>query len=157
MTTEAFAVETPSETVSWNVYVPVAAGVKVGLAALVPERLCTAPPVCCHAYVNGTPSGSEDPDPSSVTRVPTLTDCAEPAFASGGWFVVPPPPLLGTPQTSNSARPTLYVVLLTFVMFNCTDVTVFDANVIVVAAPALFNDGTATLDPSENTNVPPVT
>jgi hypothetical protein len=51
----------------------------------------------------------------------------------------------------------LYVVLLTFVMFNCTDVTVFDANVIVVAAPALFNDGTATLDPSENTNVPPVT
>ena len=53
-----------------------------------------------------------------------------------------------------SARPTLPVLALTTVTVNRRLVVDRAANVTVTAAPALSNDGTATVEPSENVNVP---
>ena len=60
------------------------------------------------------------------------TDWSAPARAMGGCGP-------GAPQTSNSARPTLCVVVLTEVMLNRTSVTVRAGNVTGVAAPVLPN------------------
>jgi hypothetical protein len=73
--------------------------------------------------------------------------------AATGAAVVAP----AVPQAWNSASPMFSVVDATDVMLNRTLVTVRAANVIVVAAPALSSDPTATDEPLENTREPAVT
>ena len=48
--------------------------VKLGAAAVASDRLTLAPAVCVHAKVNASPSGSDEPDPSSVTDTASFTD-----------------------------------------------------------------------------------
>ena len=48
--------------------------VKLGAAAVASDRLTLAPAVCVHVKVNASPSGSDEPDPSSVTETASFTD-----------------------------------------------------------------------------------
>src|SRR3989337_2357017 len=57
----------PSSTVSWNVYVPAAAGVKDGVAVFAPVSATAGPVVWVQEYVSGSPSGSVDGVPSTAT------------------------------------------------------------------------------------------
>ena len=65
----------PSETVSSNSYTPAAAGVNVACAVAAPVSETVTPSgavIVRHANVSGSPSGSEDAPPWSVTSVPTV-------------------------------------------------------------------------------------
>ena len=69
----------PSLTVSWKVKVTgvleVSVGaVNVGDAAVALDSVTFGPAVCVHAKVNASPSGSDEPDPSSVTETASFTD-----------------------------------------------------------------------------------
>ncbi len=61
------------------------------------------------------------------------------------------------PHASNSASPTFTVPAPTESTVNRTPLTSLAGNVTVVADPSLCNDPTATVEPSENVNVPAVT
>ena len=75
----------------------------------------------------------------------------------GGVVVVGGAVAVEPDQTCSSAKPTLPVLALTPVTVNRRLVVDRLANVTVTPAPALFNAGTATVDPSENVNVPAAT
>ena len=69
----------PSFTMSWKVKVTGAllervGAVKLGEAAAAFESVTFVPAVCVHAKVSVSPSGSEEPDPSSVTETASFTD-----------------------------------------------------------------------------------
>ena len=48
--------------------------VKLGEAAAASDKLTLVPAVCVHVKVNASPSGSDEPDPSSVTETASFTD-----------------------------------------------------------------------------------
>ena len=146
----------PSRTTNENVTdEPAAGAVNVGDTTVALDNVTAGPDVCVHAYVNESPSGSLLPDPDNVTVAPADTDRSAPASATGTRFVAEPE--AGTPQASNSARPTLLVPAATVFTVNLTHVTLRDVKSTVIAAPALSNAPTETDEPSENVNVPDVT
>ena len=69
----------PSFTMSWTVKVTgvfeVSVGaVKLGDAAVASDKLTLVPAVWVQAKVTVSPSGSDEPDPSSVTETASFTD-----------------------------------------------------------------------------------
>ena len=48
--------------------------VNVGDTAVALDSVTFGPAVCVHAKVNASPSGSDEPDPSSVTETASFTD-----------------------------------------------------------------------------------
>ena len=60
--------------------------VKVGDAAVVLLSVTVGPAVCVQAWLRLSPSGSELPEPSSVTVVPSSTAWSAPAAAVGFRF-----------------------------------------------------------------------
>ena len=63
-----------------------AGAVKVAFAVPAPLSATDGPEVCAHAYVEITPSESEEPMPESSTSSPAVAVWSAPAFATGGWL-----------------------------------------------------------------------
>ena len=87
--TSSVALSEPSLTVNRNVsaVLTVTSGaVNVGDAALVLLSVTVGPAVCVQAWLTLSPSGSELPEPSSVTVAPSSTVWSGPAAAVGARF-----------------------------------------------------------------------
>ena len=62
---------------------PILGAIKVGCWAAALDKATAGPAVCLQAKVTRVPSGSEDPEPSRVTRTPSWTVWGRASL--GGW------------------------------------------------------------------------
>jgi len=69
--------------------VPGSLGVNSVTAALGSASATSGPPVWIQVKLSGLPSGSVDPEPSSVTAAPGATSASGPALASGSRLMPP--------------------------------------------------------------------
>src|SRR5439155_15176396 len=94
-------------------------GVKCAIAAFGVEIVTVGPAVWVHAKVSGLPSGSLDPEPSSVTWTPVVPVASGPALATGARL----PPAMLTPPETTSAN-------------GCAELGTLNARTVIVYVPA---------------------